>query len=32
MAKDKDLQLLRSVAASDEHDQLQWAADDDVER
>jgi hypothetical protein len=31
MAEHEDLQLLRSVAASDEHDQLEQAADDDVE-
>jgi hypothetical protein len=31
MAEHEDLQLLRSVAASDEHDQLQQAADDHVE-
>jgi hypothetical protein len=31
MAEHEDLQLLRSVAASDEHDQLQQAGDDDVE-
>jgi hypothetical protein len=27
----EDLEFLRSVASSDEHDQLQQAADDDVE-
>jgi hypothetical protein len=31
MAEHEDLQLLRSVAACDEHDQLQQAADDHVE-
>jgi hypothetical protein len=30
VAEHEDLQLLGSVAASDEHDQLQQAADNDV--
>jgi len=31
VAEHEDLQLLRSVASSDEHDQLQQATDDDVQ-
>jgi hypothetical protein len=31
MSEHEDFQLLRSVVSSDEHDQLQQAADDDVE-
>src|SRR5438067_1897823 len=31
VAEDKDLELLRSVAAAEEHDQFEQAADNDVE-
>jgi hypothetical protein len=31
VAEHENLQLLRSVAAADEHDELQQTADDDVE-